>query len=263
MRSGLKQFAPLPYVWTARLGLAILAVLTWELSVGAFPERFDPMLYGQPTRIATEFKSYVASGFLFTDTRATVIASAAGLALGLISGLMIGVGFGYNEFLYRVFEPYLIALNSLPRPALAPLFLLWFGLGVVSKALLSLSLVFFVVFFNTYSGMRQIDRGWFDLARVFGASRRDEFTYILFPSVMSWVFASFRTSVSFSLIGVVVGEFIGASRGLGYRILWASNTLNINLALGILIWLGFLASVTVMAAGSVERYLLRWQMDTM
>ena len=159
----------------------------------------------------------------------------------------------------RGLEPYLVAINSLPRPALAPIFLLWFGLGLVSKVLVSVSLVFFVVFFNTVSGVRRTDRSLVDAVRVTGASRLQVFRLVTLPSIYGWLFASFRTSVSLAILGAVVGEFVGASRGLGYRMIVATGVLDTHLAFGVLLWMGLLGSLAVLVGSVVEEKMSRWK----
>jgi len=242
-----------------RLALGALVVLAWEALVRMFPETCDPNLFGQPTRIVSDFVDYTQSGFLLKDTVATLSAAILGLVIGIILGLCIGVLFGSLRHTYTVFEPYFVGLNSLPRPALAPILVLWFGLGLTSKIFLSASLVFFVVFFNTLSGVRQTDRSLVDAVCVTGASWWQVFRLVTLPSLYGWVFAGFRTSVSLALIGAVVGEFVGASRGLGYRMMIATGVLDTHLAFGILLWMGVLGAVAVMLGTAVERRLLRWK----
>lgn len=236
-----------------------LIFLIWELIVSIFPNLVDPNLFGKPSLIWEAFVGYWQNGLLFKDTITTIIESAAGLAIGMLLGFTFGVVLASLPYTYKVFEPYIIALNSLPRPALAPIFLLWLGLGTASKILVSFSLVFFIVFFNTFSGVRSISRELKDAVRVTGVSRWRFFHLVTLHSVYSWLFAGFKTSVSFSLIGAVVGEFVGSSRGLGYRMIIATGILDTQLAYAILIWLAVLGVLGVMIGSYVERRVLRWQ----
>ncbi len=242
-----------------QLLVAMAFLITWEISVWQFPAIFDPYLFGQPTKICSAFVSYWNSGLLLKDTVTTLMESLSGLILGMVFGLTAGVVLASLNRVHRIVEPYIIALNSMPRPALAPVFLLWFGLGITSKIMLSFSLVFFVVFFNTVAGFRNINRQYTDSVRVIGASRFQVFRLVALPSIYSWLFAGFKTSVSFSIIGSVVGEFVGASRGLGYRMMIATGIMDTHLAYAILIWLGILGTAGVVTGGLVENRVLRWQ----
>lgn len=246
-------------VWAVRFALAAALVAAWELLVVMFPDFCDPYLFGQPTRIISEFVAYAKAGFLLNDTLATMSAALLGLGIGMIAGLGIGLLLAWLRGVYAILEPYLVAINSLPRPALAPIFLLWFGLGLVSKVLVSVSLVFFVVFFNTVSGVRRTDRSLVDAVRVTGASRLQVFRLVTLPSIYGWLFASFRTSVSLAIIGAVVGEFVGASRGLGYRMIVATGVLDTHLAFGVLLWMGLLGSLAVLVGSVVEEKMSRWK----
>ncbi len=247
------------FILSAQILLAVLFVAFWELAARYFPEHVDPNLFGQPSLIAGSFLKYLTTGFFLEDTMTTVLESMCGLVLGMFLGLLCGVLLANLHVVRRILGPYLVALNSMPRPALAPLFLLWFGLGISSKIVLSFSLVFFIVFFNTLSGLREVNREYWEAVQVTGASRSQIFRMVALPSVYSWLFAGFKTSVSFSIIGSVVGEFVGASSGLGYRIMIASGIMDTHLTYAILIWLGVLGTAGVAIGGFVEKRVLRWQ----
>jgi NitT/TauT family transport system permease protein len=158
-----------------------------------------------------------------------------------------------------VAEPILVGLNSLPRVALAPVLVIWFGLGITSKIVVSLLTVFFLVFFNTYRGVRSIDRQLVNAARVMGATPAQVARMVVVPAVLEWVFAALRTSVSFGLTAVVVGEFVGGTAGLGYRMSIASGVLNTPRVFAILLLLAVIGTLVVEAAKWVEQRLLRWQ----
>jgi NitT/TauT family transport system permease protein len=185
----------------------------------------------------------------------TVLAFGLGTALGLACGLWLAL----SPLAAAIFDPYIKALNSMPRVILAPIFAVWFGLGVASKVALGITLVFFIVFFNVYQGVREVSPVILDNARMLGADRRQLLRHVYLPSATSWVFSSLHTSVGLAFVGAVVGEYLGSSRGVGYLILQAEGTFDINTVMaGILVLTGF-ALLLDAAVGRIERHLMKWQ----
>ena len=156
-------------------------------------------------------------------------------------------------------DPYIKGFNSMPRVVLAPIFAVWFGLGIWSKVALGVTLVFFVVFFNVYQGVREVSPNLLANARMLGASRRQLLRSIYLPSAMSWVFASLHNAVGLAFVGAVVGEYLGSARGVGYLILQAEGTFDINTVFAGIIVLTAFALVLDAAVGMVERRLMTWQ----
>ncbi|MEB2676986.1 ABC transporter permease [Bradyrhizobium japonicum] len=182
-----------------------------------------------------------------------------GFLFGSASGVAAGLVLGRSDFLARVFGPYVVALNSIPRIALVPLVILIFGLGDLSKIATAWLVVFFVVFFNTFEGTRAVDRDQIAAARLLGASEFTVLRTVVIPSALAWVFASLLPAVSFALIGVIVGEFIGAERGLGKLIIEAearANASEMMVAIFVMMFVGILLAIAVR---SLQSYLLRWQ----
>ena len=159
----------------------------------------------------------------------------------------------------RVCDPYITMLNAVPRVVLAPLFLLWFGLGIWSKVALAVTLVFFVMFFNTYQGVRDADRVLIDNARMLGASERQLVRHVLIPSALTWIFSSLHTSLGFALVGAVVGEYLGSARGLGYVISQAEGTFDTTGVFAGMFVLAFVVVVVSLGVARLERWLLRWK----
>ncbi len=249
-----------------RVLLFLLIIVCWEGLAGGFnPELqvLDPLFVSRPSLIASDLVRYANSGLLFRDLTVTLEAAFLGLVLGLVTGVLIGLLLGHFKMFYKILNPYLTALNCLPRPALAPLLILWFGLGINSKIFLSWSLVFFIVFFNTIYGIESIDPDIIKAIKVMGASTRQIAGIVIVPSVFTWIFAAFRTSVSFALIGAVVGEFVGSTAGLGYRSLIAAGLLHTERVFGILFVLMVLGVALVYLSTKVENYLLRWRPPSM
>lgn len=257
--AGLRRAGGVPGV---RVLLVVLFGVAWEASTGGFgleTRLVDPIIAGRPSAIVADLAGYTASGLLVRDLRATLTETFLGLMFGIAGGVLTGLLFGYWRTVAEVLEPLMVALNSLPRVTVAPIVILWFGLGMTSKVMLSLFTVFFVMFFNTFLGIRTVDGELIKAVRVMGGSARDVTRMVVIPSVTSWIFAALRTSVSFALSGAVVGEFIGSTEGLGYRMLIAAGTLETDRVFAIMILLMVIGSGLVELTRRVERYLLRWR----
>jgi NitT/TauT family transport system permease protein len=196
---------------------------------------------------------------LASDLGITLGAAALGLVLGTLCGVAAGMLLGSWQSAGEVLEPIRVGLNSLPRVALAPVLVIWFGLGITSKIVVGLLAVFFIVFFNTYIGVRSIDPQLINAVHVMGATRSQTARMVVVPAVSQWVFAALRTSVSFGLTAVVVGEFVGATAGLGYRMAIASGVVNTPRVFAILILLAAVGTLVVESAKYVEQRLLRWR----
>jgi NitT/TauT family transport system permease protein len=199
------------------------------------------------------------SGSLWAHLIVTLQESLLGLAIGATLGVTTGFALARSPFAARVLEPYITMLNAVPRVVLAPLFLLWFGLPIWSKVALAVTLVFFVMFFNTYQGVRDADRVIIANVRMLGATERQLVRHVLIPSALSWIFSSLQTSLGFALVGAVVGEYLGATRGLGYVISQAEGTFDTT---GVFAGMAILSSVVVVVSAGVskiERWLLRWK----
>ncbi len=251
--------------WSVALRRTVLVVgifAVWELTTGGFGlgiELWSPAILARPSSAFGEFGPYAASGLLWKDLSTTLTEAMIGLALGIIGGAAFGLLLGYWRRVSEVIEPVLVSLNSLPRIAVAPILLPWFGLGMGSKIALSLFTVFFVVFFNTYLGVRSVDPELVKAVQVMGGGRTHLARFVVLPSVFSWIFAALRTSVSFALTGAVVGEFVGASAGLGYRLSIAAGLLDTKRVYLILLILMVFAVALVEIAKRVEGRLLRWR----
>jgi NitT/TauT family transport system permease protein len=268
-RGGLSAWAPrrpggLRAALLLKRALAVALLLGgWELLTGGFGgllrPAVNPALLPPPSAALAELRVYAASGLLASDLATTLGAAAVGLVLGMLGGFAAGMLLGSWRSAGDVFEPILVALNSLPRVALAPVLVIWFGLGITSKIIVGLLAVFFIVFFNTYMGVRSIDRQLVDAVQVMGATRIQTARMVVVPAVLQWVFAALRTSVSFGLTAVVVGEFVGATGGLGYRLSIASGVLNTPRVFAILMLLALVGTLVVEGAKYVEQRLLRWR----
>jgi sulfonate transport system permease protein len=253
--------------------LAILAVLLagWEgltrvKAISRTPGLYwiDPFFISRPSLIAERF-AYLASDrarlTIWQMALSTVQSTLWGFVVGVSTGFAAGLLLGRHDRLARIFEPYIIAFNSLPRIALVPLVTMIFGFGLAAKVVLAWTIVFFIVFFNTFQGARTVDADLIHSARFLGASEREVMRTVIVPSALAWTFASLTPSISFALIGVVVGEFLGGESGggLGYLIIQSLGTLNAADMMVALLSLGVIGIVMALGIKQLEMRLLRWR----
>jgi NitT/TauT family transport system permease protein len=244
-------------VTLGRVALGLLLVGVWESAVAL--GAIDPFFVSRPSAIAARVWSWVSSGFVWPHLAVTLQESVLGLAVGAVLGTVSGFALARAAFAAQIVEPYIMMLNAVPRVLLAPLFLLWFGLGIWSKVALSVTLVFFVMFFNSYQGVRQADTVLIDNVRMLGASERQLVRHVLIPSALTWIFSSLQVSLGFAMIGAVVGEYLGSTRGLGYVISQAEGTFDTT---GVFAGMVILSLVVVLMSSGVarlERWLLKWK----
>ncbi len=273
--NGVRENAVVPSVIAARrrrriivnsLRVLILVVIIggWQLltSVGVI----DPFFWGQPSGIWAQLVTCVtqgtAQGPLWEQIATTLEETILGFIIGAVLGVTFGIILGRNRFLADVLGPYIKAANSIPRVTLAPLFAIGFGLGIQSKVALAVVLVFFIVFFNAFQGVREVDRSLLANARILGANPSKLTTQVIIPSALTWIIASMHTSFSFALVGAVVGEFIGSIQGIGLMIQTAGATFNVNGVFAAMAILAVVALVTEALVTALERRLLRWRPST-
>ena len=205
-------------LWQIALGVAVL--LVWQ---GASGRLIDNFFISNPLDVGTRLYRWTVDGSIFAHIGATIYATALGFIIGSIGGAILGIWLGVSPFASRLLNPYLNALNALPKVALAPLFVLWFGLGIESKIALAAVLVLFLVFLNTFAGVREVDQDLIDGARLMRATRTQVVVKVIIPSAMSWVFAGLKIAMPYALIGAVLGEMIAANRGLGYLVQFSGS----------------------------------------
>jgi NitT/TauT family transport system permease protein len=240
---------------------AIIAgfLLLWEVASGRWVEVF---LISSPSRIFSSMITGFAEGDLLQHTWVTFTEIAIGFPLGAVIGIATGYCFGRSRFLAEIFEPIIMAINGIPRTALAPLFIVWLGIGIWSKVGVVFLLVFFLNFFNTYAGMRQMDREYVDLARLMGVNGWKLTFRVILPAISPYIFTGIRTSIPFSVIGAIVGEFIAATEGVGFFIrLSAGIFRTADVFVGIIV-LMFMVIIMDKIADLVEKRALRWQNQT-
>jgi NitT/TauT family transport system permease protein len=243
--------------------LAVLVVVLGSWQFGAMVGLIDPFFFGSPVgivqRLADWFVNGTAYGSFWTQVWITLEESIFGFIFGVGSGIILGVLLGEVPFLADVFSPYIKIINALPRIVLGSIFVIWLGLGLPSKVLLAAVLVFFVVFFNAFQGVRSVDRNLIANARILGASHLQVVRHVVVPSAMTWIIASLHVALGFSIIGAIVGEFLGAQGGLGLVIATAQNTFDSNGVFGAMLVIGVLALGGEALMSLLERRLLAWR----
>ncbi len=215
---------------------------------------------GEPLKIfARIWQWFAVKRDIYPHLWITLVETVLAFAIGTVAGLMMGMWLALSPLAAAIFDPYIKAFNSMPRIILAPIFAVWFGLGIASKVALGFTLVFFIVFFNVYQGVKEVSPTVLANARMLGAGQQQLLRHVYLPSAMSWVFSSLHTSVGLAFVGAVVGEYLGSASGVGYLILQAEGTFDINTVMaGILVLTAF-ALVLDKAVGIVEQRLMKWQ----
>lgn len=206
-----------------RLALFAIAMLIWHVLANTI---IDEFWISSPLLVAGRLWEIIANGDLVWHATATIWQALLGMGLGIVVGIAFGLVLASNDRLAAAFDPYVMGLYSLPRIALAPLFILWFGIGLLSKVMMSFSFVVFIFLLNTIQGLREVDRDHIDLLRSMRASRAYIAWRVQFPAMLPWLFAAARISVGLALIGSVLGELLGANRGLGWYVEHASGRLD-------------------------------------
>ncbi|MBL8332466.1 MAG: ABC transporter permease [Rubrivivax sp.] len=251
-----------------QVGLLLAVIAFWHAMTapGLVPpllfdnDRQAAFFFGEPAKVAVRIWSwFVAEADIYRHLGVTLLETVLAFGIGAVAGLGCGLWLALSPLASAVLEPYIKALNAMPRIILAPIFAVWFGLGMGSKVALGVTLVFFIVFFNVYQGVKEVSPVVLANARMLGASPRQLLRHVYLPSATSWVFSSLHTSVGLAFVGAVVGEYLGSSQGVGYLILQAEGTFDINTVMaGIVVLTAFALALDALV-GRIERRLLKWQ----
>jgi NitT/TauT family transport system permease protein len=243
-------------VQVSRLLFALLFLAAWEFGADRL---FDSFFFSTPVRILTQVAHELVDPGFYRDLGVTALEMAVGFTVGAGSGIGLGVLLARWEYAAKVLDPFLLALYSIPRIALAPMLIVWFGIGYSSKIFLGATLVFFITFFNTLSGIRSVDKALCDIARVMKATEWQIFRKVMLPSASSWILTSVKISLPFALVGVILGEFLVSSQGLGYRLNRYSTSYNITGALAIVFLMMSIMLVLTAITNAIEARVLRWR----
>jgi NitT/TauT family transport system permease protein len=251
-----------------QLGLLIALIAFWYVMTtpGLIPpfmfdnDRQAAFFFGEPVRVAERIWTwFVTDADIYQHLGVTLTETLLAFAIGAIGGLLGGLWLALSPMASAILEPYIKAMNSMPRIILAPIFAVWFGLGIASKVALGVTLVFFIVFFNVYQGVKEVSPVILANARMLGASQRQLLRHVYLPSATSWVFSSLHTSVGLAFVGAVVGEYLGSSQGVGYLILQAEGSFDINTVMAGIVVLTLFALVLDAVVGKIEKRLMKWQ----
>jgi len=256
----------------SRINLLLLQVLVAVVSVGlwyvltTYPSfgriLLPPFFFSNPVDVAKQIVAWFASGVIWKHLWVTLIESILAFVIGSIGGVLVGFWFARQPRTAAVFDPYVKMINALPRVVLAPIFALWLGLGIWSKVALGVTLVFFIVFFNVYQGVKEVSPVVLANARMLGASGRQLLRHVYLPSATSWVFSSLHTSIGLAFVGAVVGEYLGSARGVGYLIQQAEGVFDIDTVLAGILVLTMFALILDFIVTRIERRLLVWRPGT-
>lgn len=246
---------------TLQVSVFILLMLMWEFFVRW--EWLDAFFFGQPTGVVRELWRWIhegtSIGSLWLQVYVTLEETVYSFLIGVGLGVVAGFALGRSRLLSVIIGPYIRALNAIPRVVLGPIFIIWLGLGMASKVALGVTLTFFVVFYNVYQGVREVDRNLINNARVLGATERHIIWHVQLPSALTWIISSLHTSFGFALVGAVVGEFLGAMHGLGYLIAVAMGSFNPNGVYAAMLILSAAALAAEWGVTFLEHRLVAWR----
>jgi NitT/TauT family transport system permease protein len=240
-----------------QIGLLLGLFALWHVLTAT--EVLPKFFFGEPLVVLSRIYEWFASGKIFPHLGVTLLETLLAFAIGTLLGLGMGLWLALSRTASKLLDPYITALNSMPRVILAPIFAVWFGLGIWSKVLLGVTLVFFIVFFSVYNGVREVSPAILANARMLGASGRQLLRHVYLPSATAWVFSSLHASVGMAFVGAVVGEYLGSARGVGYLILQAEGVFDINTVFAGVLVLTACALVLDLLVTLAERRLLRWR----
>lgn len=245
-------------LWLGRLAFLAAFGLIWQYA--AANGIIDPLFIGKPSGILLFlWKGIFVDGSLVYEMLWTIMGTLVAFVVGAVGGILTGLLFVNYPFLERFFEPFLTALNALPRIALAPLFLLWFGLGLSSKVALGASLTYFIVLSSTTAGIRSVSADHMMLARTLGARSNQIFFRITLPNAVPTIFSGLKLGLIYALLGVIAGELIGAEHGLGQVLTYLSGTFQTNGVYAVLFVLGLIGVAVTALLEQIEKRLLKWR----
>jgi NitT/TauT family transport system permease protein len=243
-------------VWLVRLAIAVAVLALWQVAADRW---IDITFISRPSDIVQRLAEWSGDGTLWTNSWITIQEIVYGFLLGAAAGALAGFVLASLQFAYRVLDPFVMALYSIPKVALAPLFIVWFGIGMHMKVLLAAATVFFLVFLNTAAGVREVDRGLVDAVRLMGGTRWDVARRVVLPSSMTGVLTGLKVAIPYALIGAVIGELVASNRGLGYLINDAASQFDTAGVFATLVVLSVIAGVLNILVGVLGRRVNRWK----
>jgi NitT/TauT family transport system permease protein len=242
--------------WVRQLAALAVLLALWQGAGAA--GMLNPLYMPSPSQIGTALVELFGSGRIWTHLEATFSAALAGLAIGIVVGVLLGVMAALLPLVAELLEPVMTLLNAIPRVILAPLFVIWLGIGLASKVALSFILVAVLIFFTVFTGIRQVDRRLVERIITLGGDRTALVRHVYLPAVTAWVLSSMKVAVGFAFTGAVVGEFVAASRGIGYLLSFAQSTYNSALMLALVFLIMVVVLLIFAISNRLEKWLLRW-----
>jgi NitT/TauT family transport system permease protein len=250
------------YLVSIQVLIAAVVIVIWHLASATHVfgnPKSVAFFFANPVNVAVKIWQWFSSGSIWYHLWVTLAESVLAFLIGSFGGLIFGFWFARKPTVAAIFDPYVKAANALPRVVLAPIFALWFGLGIWSKVALGITLVFFIVFFNVYQGVKEVSQTVLSNGKMLGMGERQLLRHVYLPSALSWVFSSLHTSVGFAVVGAVVGEYLGSSAGLGYLIQQAEGVFDVTgVFAGMFVLMAFVLLVDWLMT-MVERRLLIWR----
>jgi NitT/TauT family transport system permease protein len=251
-----------PVLLLCQVLVAVVVIGLWHVftTVPVFGRiLLPPFFFSNPWDVGNQIVSWFASGIIWKHLGITLLESVLAFVIGSTLGVLIGFWFARQPRLAAIFDPYVKMANALPRVVLAPIFALWLGLGIWSKVALGVTLVFFIVFFNVYQGVKEVSPTVLANGRMLGMSERQLMRHVFWPSALSWMFSSLHTAVGFAVVGAVVGEYLGSAAGLGYVIQQAEGTFDVaGVFAGMFVLSAFVIAIDILVT-MVEKRLLVWK----
>jgi len=239
-----------------RLLFGLLLLAFWELSSGRL---IDPFWVSSPSQVSKYLWQVISDGSIFGHLAITLYETFVGFFIGAFSGIALGFFLARREVMAQILDPYIVAFNGIPRIALAPLFIIWFGIGPNSKVILVVTVVFFLTFFNTYAGVKGVDIELKNILRIMGASERQILFKVTIPATVPWIATGLKISLPYAIVAAVVGEFIAASKGLGYLINYNTSLFSTTGALGGILILALVVVLCNEVINRAEAHFLRWR----
>jgi len=240
----------------AQVLVGVIFLACWELAAGPL---IDPFFVSEPSAVFAKLRDWMIRGELFAHLGITLYATVLGFVIGSVTGFATGFVFGRYERIGAIFDPYITAIYCLPKIALAPLFIMWFGIGIESKIAMAAVIVFFLVFLNTYSGVRDVNPIHIHGTRIMGAGEWQLLINVIAPSAAAWVLTGLKVSVPYALIGAVVGEFMSSNRGMGFMIAQSSAMFDTAGVFAGLVVLALVGGIINEGLKRLERHVLRWR----
>ncbi|MBI2907820.1 MAG: ABC transporter permease [Chloroflexi bacterium] len=240
----------------ARVGFVAAILAAWQLASGTLIDRF---WVSRPSDIVERLVEWANSGFLWRHTEITLTTAVWGFGIGVVAAVAIGFFLGRNPALSSLVEPYIQAVYCIPKLALAPLFILWFGIQIEAKIAMAAYIVFFLVFWNAYSGAREVDQELIDVIRTMGGKSRDIYLKVVLPSAMAWVLTGIRVALPNGMAGAIVAEMIASNRGLGFLLQVSAEKFDSTGLFSVILVVGVIAAILNEGLGRLETHLLRWR----